>query len=214
MESKFFSVIKKIPLNRLYASLSLQEGILDGMKGILERGWFVHGPEHVRFETAFAEYCGTSDCVAVANGTDALEIAFRSVGIGAGDEVILQANAGFYSTTALLAIGATPVYADIHSEDHQLDPESVQRCLSSRCRGVIMTHLYGKMGDVAAIRNICDEEGIPFIEDCAQAHGAVREGGKAGAWGDVAAFSFYPTKNLGAFGDGGAVVTSIKAIAD
>jgi dTDP-4-amino-4,6-dideoxygalactose transaminase len=203
----------RIPLNRLRPSKEFEECVFDDFRAVIERGWLIQGPEHERFEKAFAEYCGAKACVAVGNGTDALEIALRAVGVTRGDEVVVQPNAGFYGTTAILAIDAVPVYADIESEHHQISLDSVRRCLSSKTRAVIMTHLYGKMGDVVALGALCREKGVPLIEDCAQAHGAIMDGRRAGSFGDASAFSFYPTKNLGAFGDGGAVVTSSEEIA-
>ena len=199
---------QNIAINQIKISPSISESIMDSVAKVIAKGRFIHGLEHDQFEKNFAEYCGVSDCVAVGNGTDAHEIALRCVGVRAGDEVVLQANAGFYGTTAILAIGAIPVYADINFSDSQVNPGSMEQCISRKTRGVLVTHLYGKMGEVDLIKQICDTHGIALVEDCAQAHGAVFKEKKAGSWGNVAAFSFYPTKNLGAFGDGGAIVTS------
>jgi dTDP-3-amino-2,3,6-trideoxy-4-keto-D-glucose/dTDP-3-amino-3,4,6-trideoxy-alpha-D-glucose/dTDP-2,6-dideoxy-D-kanosamine transaminase len=178
---------------------------------VLERGWYILGPEVEAFEAEFANYAGTTRAVGVANGTDALELALRAVGVGPGDRVATVANAGMYSTTAILAIGAVPAYVDVSAESMTMDPA----CLAAAVQGAaaaVVTHLYGQMADMPRIMEAA--AGVPVIEDCAQSHGAQRDGIKAGAWGAAGAFSFYPTKNLGALGDGGAVVTSSMGIAE
>ena len=181
------------------------ESILQAMTRVVDRGWFILGPELEAFEAEFAKYCGVAHAVGVANGTDAIELALRALGVSPGDEVILAANAGLYSTTALRAIGARPVYADVESRHLNLDPTAADAAITPRTKAVIATHLYGRMCDVGALRDLCNLRGIALLEDCAQAHGAQRNGVAAGAWGDAAAFSFYPTKNLGALGDAGLV---------
>lgn len=172
---------------------------------VLDRGWYVFGPELEAFEHEFSRYCGTSFCAGVGNGTDALELALRALGVGPGDRVATVANAGMYSTTAILACGATPVYIEIDPRTMLMDPAALEASAA-----IIATHLYGRMAPMPAI--LQQANGTPVIEDCAQAHGATLEGRKAGSWGVAGCFSFYPTKNLGAFGDGGAVVTSDAAI--
>jgi dTDP-4-amino-4,6-dideoxygalactose transaminase len=149
--------------------------------------------------------------VGVANGTDALELALRSVGIELGDRVITTANAGNYTATALRAIGAQPVYVDV-DDDLTMTLDGLDRALPG-CRAIVVTHLYGQMAPVDAIAELARTAGIPLIEDCAQAHGASIGGRAAGTFGALGCFSFYPTKNLGALGDGGAVVTSDAALA-
>ncbi len=181
---------------------------------VLASGWFALGPEVEAFEAEFAEYCGAEHCVGVANGSDALELALRGLGVGPGDEVITAANAGMFSTHAILAIGATPVYADIVGGGFGLCPEDAEARISASTVAVVATHLFGRMADVRALRALADRHGIALLEDCAQAHGAAVDGIRAGAWGDAAAFSFYPTKNLGALGDGGAVLTGGDALAE
>jgi dTDP-3-amino-2,3,6-trideoxy-4-keto-D-glucose/dTDP-3-amino-3,4,6-trideoxy-alpha-D-glucose/dTDP-2,6-dideoxy-D-kanosamine transaminase len=184
---------------------ALRERILAATTRVIDSGWFILGPELDAFEREFAAYCGAGHGVGVANGTEAIELALRAFGIGAGDEVIVAANAGMYSTTALLAVGATPVYADVREQDLTLDPAATEAAITPRTRAVIATHLYGRLADVKAFRALADRHGIVFIEDCAQSHGAAEDGIRAGAWGDAASFSFYPTKNLGACGDAGLV---------
>jgi aminotransferase EvaB len=179
---------------------------------VFESGRYIGGTEVASFEDEFASYCGASECVAVGNGTDALEIALRAANIRAGDEVATVANAGMYSTTAIRAIGATPLYVEIAS-DLLISPEALSSAIGPSTRAIIVTHLYGRMARLPEILSIARIHGIPVIEDCAQAHGAMLEGRRAGGWGLAGCFSFYPTKNLGACGDAGAIVTSDKAIA-
>ena len=190
---------------------------------VVQSGWYALGPEVEAFESEFAQYCGVEHAIGLGNGTDALELSMRAIGVQAGDEVIVAANAGGYSTTAIRAIGAIPVYADIDPVTLSIDPERVAELLGgsgadqstnhSKVRCVIVTHLFGILGDVKALRAITDQAGVMLLEDCAQAHGARADGVLAGAFGDIAAFSFYPSKNLGAIGDAGAVVSSNRLLA-
>ena len=204
-----------LPFNDLSRTpQDVRQAELVAVARVMSRGWFVMGPELDAFEHAFADYCGLAHAVGVANGTDALELAFLAVGVQPGDEIILAPNAGFYATTALRAIGATPVYADIDPISLNVDAVCARSCLTERTRAIVATHLYGRLSNVAALRELCDERGIALIEDCAQAHGAERDGRRAGAWGDASAFSFYPTKNLGALGDAGMVVTPRSEVAE
>jgi len=182
------------------------------LERVLARGWFILGPEVEAFEQEFAQACGTRACVGVASGTDALELALRALEVGPGDEVATVANAGHYSTTAIRAASATPVYVDVEPGSLNMDPAALAGTLSPRTRAVIVTHLYGRMAAIERLTEIAGRAGVPVVEDCAQAHGAVLEGRPAGSWGAAGCFSFYPTKNLGALGDGGAVVTSEAAL--
>jgi dTDP-4-amino-4,6-dideoxygalactose transaminase len=191
----------------------LRELTLAAMRRVVDRGWFIHGPELEAFEKGFADYCGVPHAVGVANGTDAIELALRALNVTPDDEVIVAANASMYAVTALRAIGATPVFADIDDVHLVLDAASAEKAITKKTRAVVATHLYGRMADMPAFRALADAHGIALIEDCAQAHGARQQGRTAGAWGDAASFSFYPTKNLGAFGDGGLVTCSKPAIA-
>lgn len=182
---------------------------------VLQSGWFVLGPEVRAFEEEFAGYCGVPHCVSLANGTDALELALRALGIGHGKTVLTVANAGMYGTAAILAAGATPVYADILPDTLLVDVADLRRILDSRpVDAIIVTHLYGLLADVPEIVRLAHDRGVPVIEDCAQAHGAMLHGRKAGAFGDIGCFSFYPTKNLGALGDGGAIATGRADLAE
>ena len=173
---------------------------------------YILGSNVENFEQEYADYCGAAYCVGVANGTDALELALRSVGVGKDDFVVTVANAGFYCSTALYAIGAKPHYVDIDLATLTLCPKALTKAIKERPSAVVVTHLYGQMAEMASIASICKHAGIPLIEDCAQAHGASQNGKKAGTFGDAGCFSFYPTKNLGALGDGGAIITTSPAL--
>lgn len=180
---------------------------------VVRSGWFVLGPHTARFEEAFARYCGASHAVGVANGTDALEIALRGLGVGEGDVVLAAANAGFYGSHGILSVGATPRYVDIDETTMTLTAETLASADWQGVKAVIVTHLYGLIAPVAEIVELADAIGVPIIEDCAQAHGASLNGRRAGNWGKLSCFSFYPTKNLGALGDGGAILTSDSELA-
>ncbi|MFK8068614.1 MAG: DegT/DnrJ/EryC1/StrS family aminotransferase [Gammaproteobacteria bacterium] len=178
-----------------------------------ESGHWLLGKETENFAQSFSKYCDVKYCLPVANGTDALEIALRSTiqNPNLDDEVITVANAGGYTTAACRTIGVTPVYADINKKSHLIDTESLLRCISPSVKAIVITHLYGAAVNVSEVRKKLTEinfQHIPIIEDCAQAHGAKVNNDRVGSLGDVATFSFYPTKNLGALGDGGAITTS------
>lgn len=200
----------------LFSAAAVHEGLdlRAPLLRVLDRQWFVLGEEVRAFEDEFAAWCGVPHAVSLANGTDALELALRAVGVRAGDEVLCAANAGFYGSTAALAMGALPRYAEVSERSLTLDPASVRAELTRRRpAAVIVTHLYGQLADMAALVPLCREAGVPLVEDCAQAHGARWDGRRAGAFADIGCFSFYPTKNLGAIGDAGMVVTDDEAIA-
>jgi dTDP-4-amino-4,6-dideoxygalactose transaminase len=179
------------------------------MAGVLDRGRFVLGECVAEFERAFAAYCGASGAAGAASGTAAIAIALRAVGIEHGDEVIVPANTCIPTIAGVEAAGAVPVLADVDPATWTLDPASAAAALSERTRAVVPVHLYGLCADVEGLRGL----GLKIVEDAAQAHGAAVGGRRAGTLGDAAAFSFYPTKNLGAFGDGGAVVTNDADVA-
>jgi aminotransferase EvaB len=172
-------------------------------------GQYVLGSGVTGFEEAFSGYTRIPHCIGVANGTDALELALRSLGVGPGDGVATVANAGGYSSCAIHAIGATPVFMDVDAQSFCVTLATLQAVLSSQLKAVIVTHLYGRIvPEIAAIVAFCREHKILLIEDCAQSHGARWQGQHAGSFADASCFSFYPTKNLGALGDGGAVCTA------
>lgn len=198
-----------VPSNDLKRRYAAQRDVLlADIAGLIDGGIYIGGEPVKAFEQEFAAHCGAPFCIALANGTDALEFSLRACGVGTGDEVICIANAGGYATVAILAAGASPVYAEIDPATCQLDLSALPAALSEKTKAVIVTHLYGVMNDVEAVREILAKNGrsdIRIVEDCAQSHGAAIRGRRAGSLGDVASFSFYPTKNLGALGDAGAV---------
>lgn len=206
-----------IPVNSLARHFApLHAALANAAREVIESGYYVLGPGVSAFESEFAGYCGVDHCIGVANGTDALEIALKSCGVQPGSRVAVVANAAMYGTTAVLACGATPVFVDIDPATHGMDPAALQAVLDSDRRpdAVVVTHLYGRLASIEAIATACTAAGVALIEDCAQAHGArLPDGRKAGSFGDAASFSFYPTKNLGALGDGGAVVARDASVA-
>ena len=192
----------------------LHDELMAAAQRVISSGWFVLGKEVETFETQFAAYCNVAHCVGVGNGTEALELALKALGIGAGARVATTANAGMYSTAAILALGAAPVYVDIDPETYLLCPEALSDAVTrGALAAVVVTHLYGAMANMPEILKLTNAWAIPVIEDCAQAHGATLQGRKAGSFGTLGTFSFYPTKNLGALGDGGAVVTDSDELA-
>lgn len=203
-----------VPFNDLSRALSAESSfLLNAMASVVASGRCVLGAEVEQFEAEFATYLGTRSVIGVANGTDALELALRAVGVGPGSRVLTCANAGFYASTAIHVLGAQPVYVDIDPSTLLMDPEALERAGPQSAIALVLTHLYGRMADVPRVRSWCREHGLRLIEDCAQAHGAAADWGRAGAHGDIGCFSFYPTKNLGALGDGGALSTSDDGLA-
>lgn len=196
------------------AAVNPAEVIEPALLRVAASHWYVLGQEVEAFEREFAAYVGMPHCVTVASGTDALELALRAAGVERGKGVVMAANAGFYGSAAAHAIGAQPLYVDVAQDTLTLCPSALEAALALSPAAVILTHLYGQMGEVERIAGLCAAAGVPLIEDCAQAHGAARRGRQAGAFGDFACFSFYPTKNLGAIGDGGAVLARNAAAAN
>ena len=180
----------------------------------LRRGDYVLGADVAAFEEEFAAFCGVRHAVGVDSGTSALELALRARGIGPGDEVITAANSFVASAFAISSVGATPVFVDVDPATALIDPPLVAAAVTPRTAAIMPVHLYGQPADMRAIRAIADADGLAVIEDACQAHGARDGARRAGALGDVAAFSFYPAKNLGAHGDGGMLVTDDDEIAD
>jgi dTDP-3-amino-2,3,6-trideoxy-4-keto-D-glucose/dTDP-3-amino-3,4,6-trideoxy-alpha-D-glucose/dTDP-2,6-dideoxy-D-kanosamine transaminase len=201
-----------IPLNDLRRhGAALADTLQEAVREVIAGGHYILGPRVDRFEKAYAAYCGVAHAVGVGNGTDALELALKALGCAAGDEVLTVANAGGYATSAILSLGATPVYADIDPHTMLMSPETFSQAVTPKTRAVIVTHLFGLMADMPALCSLAAARGIAVIEDCAQAHGASIGGRKAGSWGAFGCFSFYPTKNLGAIGDAGCIVTADAA---
>ena len=187
--------------------------VREGWSAVLERTAFVGGPDVAAFEEEYAQYIGSGHVIGTANGTDALEVALRALGVGAGDEVVIPANTFIATAEAVCRAGATVAFADVDDEALLMDPASVEAAVTERTRAVIPVHLFGQMAPVEAIRPITERIGAYLIEDAAQSQGATRHGESAGTLGDVAGTSFYPGKNLGAFGDAGATITSDDAVA-
>lgn len=202
-----------VPFNDLNVRIAQHRDALDAAyQQVMDSGWLVLGQNVAQFETEFASYVGVEECVGLGNGTDALELALRAVGVKAGSKVATAANAGGYSATAIRSIGAHPVLIDVDPLTHTVTPETVSDALRAGVDSLVVTHLYGQLApDTATIVDLCHSHDVPVVEDCAQAHGARTTAGKmAGSFADISAFSFYPTKNLGAIGDGGAVCANTE----
>jgi dTDP-4-amino-4,6-dideoxygalactose transaminase len=200
---------RPIPQIDLRAQLARVRAEVDeAVERVLSSGGFVGGEDVRLFEQEFAAFCGASHACAVANGTDALQLALRAYGIGPGDEVITVANTFIATGEAILLVGARPVFVDVEPETHTMDPAKLEAAITPRAKLVLPVHLYGQPADMTAIGEIAARRGLPVLEDAAQAHGASWRGRRAGALGHAACFSFYPTKNLGAAGDAGMVTSS------
>jgi dTDP-4-amino-4,6-dideoxygalactose transaminase len=208
------TVVTRIPFNALKPGVDAIRGELDGaIARVLDSGWFLMGPELQRFEGAFAAYHGP-DChaVGVGCGTDAIRIGLQALGVQPGDEVLMAANAGVPPVAATVAAGAIPVFCDVDPSTHGIVPAELIRLRTNRTRAVLAVHLYGQPAAIEDILAAAD--GLKVLEDCAQAHGATVNRQRVGTFGNAAAFSFYPTKNLGALGDGGAVLSTSPEVAD
>ena len=179
---------------------------------VLRSGWYVLGNEVREFETEFAEYVGAKYCVGLASGLDALWLAFRILGIGAGDEVIVQGNTYIASVMGITINQATPVFVE-PDEFFNMDQTRIEEKITEKTRAILVTHLYGQASNMGPIVELCKKHGLRLVEDCAQAHGATFQGKQVGTFGDIGCFSFYPSKNLGAFGDAGAIVTDHEELA-
>lgn len=204
-----------IPLVDLAAQLASIRGEVDeAIAGALDGGQYVLGEEVGRFEEEFAAYCGAPGAVGVASGTDAIHLACRALGIGPGDEVILPAFTFVATALGVSLAGARPVLADVDRSSALIDPEAIEAAVTERTRAILPVHLYGQCADMEPILELARARGLAVIEDAAQAHGARYRGRRAGSLGDVGCFSFYPSKNLGAYGDGGMVTVSEPATAE
>jgi dTDP-4-amino-4,6-dideoxygalactose transaminase len=192
----------------------LNNGIRDAFDRIFTRSWYIEGVEDEAFERAFAEYCGTKYCVGVGNGLDALMLALKALGIGEGDEVIVPSNTYIATALAVTYVGASPVFIEPDIRTFNINPELIEAAITDMTKVIMPVHLYGQACDMDPIMEIAHRYNLFVVEDCAQAHGAAYKGKKVGTFGDVAGFSFYPGKNLGALGDAGAAVTNDKELAD
>ncbi len=193
---------------------AVAETILSDISALVQAGAFTNGPQVAEFERAFAEYCGVEHCVGLASGLDALRLALLAAGIERGDEVIVPADTFIATFEAVAQAGGVPVPVEVSDADYNLDPAAVEAAITARTRFLLPVHLYGQVSDMRALGALAERHGLFVLEDACQAHGATRDGIRAGAAGHAAAFSFYPSKNLGAFGDAGALVTNDASLAE
>lgn len=192
----------------------LDTELRDAFDRVYTNSWYIEGEEDIAFEKSFAKFCGTNYCVGCGNGLDALIFSLKALNVGVGDEVIMPSNT--YIATALSAtyVGATPVFVEPDIRTYNINPALIESKITAKTRAIMPVHLYGQPCDMTAIMDIAKKYNLHVVEDCAQAHGATYKGQKIGSFGDVAGFSFYPGKNLGALGDAGATVTNDKTVAD
>ena len=193
---------------------SHQNEIDSAIKRVLESGWYILGEEVQHFEKEFAAYNGVSHAIGVGSGTESLHIALRALDVGPGDEVITTAHTAVATATAIDLSGAKPVFVDIDPDYFTIDPHLIETAISPKTKAIIAVHIYGQPCDMEAILDIAERHGLKIIEDCAQAHGAYYKRQRVGSIGDIGCFSFYPTKNLGAIGDGGALITNDDKLAE
>ena len=204
----------KVPFLDLKAEYAgLRDEILPALDRVCQNAAFVQGPEVEAFEKAFADFCGTKHCVALSNGTSALHLGLLALGVQPGDEVITTPNTFIATAEAITYCGARPVFVDIDPSTANLDPNQIERAITSRTRAIIPVHLYGRPADMDPIREIGGRRGLRILEDAAQAHGAKYRNRRIGSLADAAVFSFYPTKNLAAYGEGGAITTDDDQLA-
>jgi dTDP-4-amino-4,6-dideoxygalactose transaminase len=201
-----------VDLRAQYDSIAGEVGA--AMKQVVERGDYILGDDVRLFEEEFAKYIGVAEAIGVASGLDALELALRGFGVGPGDEVITAANSFIATALAILAAGAKPVLVDVNPATYNIDPSAIDAAITPRTKAIMPVHLYGQPADMKPILEIARQRGLLVIEDAAQAHGALYDGQRAGSLGNAAGFSFYPAKNLGAYGDGGMVVTNDRGVAE
>ena len=194
-----------VDLGRIHSGL--RDEVLEDISGLIDTGAFTNGPPVGAFETAYAEFCGTRACVGLSSGLDALRLALIAAGVGDGDEVLVPANTFIATFEAVTQSGARPVPVEVSLADYNLDVGALADAIGPRTRAILPVHLYGQMADMRVIASLARQHGLVVVEDACQAHGAVRDGLVAGTAGLAGAFSFYPGKNLGAFGDAGALVT-------
>lgn len=187
---------------------SIKSEIDAAIAGVIEKTAFIGGPYAKSFEESFAAFCGVRHCIGVANGTDALFLALKALGIGAGDEVITVANSFIATSEAITAAGAKVVFVDIDPKTYNIAVDRIEEKISAKTKAIIPVHLYGQPADMGPILALAEKHGLKIVEDAAQAHGALYKGRTIGSIGDMACFSFYPGKNLGAYGDAGAIVTN------
>jgi dTDP-3-amino-3,4,6-trideoxy-alpha-D-glucose transaminase len=214
MRSWFGKIVTDIPFFDLGPSgKSRRRRLHSALDEVIDAGFYVGGRAVSEFERRFADYLGATECVGVGNGLDGLRIGLEALGIGPGDEVIVPGFTFYASWLAVTQTGATPVPVDVNLETAAIDIEAISAAITSKTRAILVVHLYGIPADLAALRHLADSSGLALIEDAAQSHGAKSGLAMTGSIGDFASFSFYPTKNLGALGDGGAIVTGSSSLA-
>ncbi len=205
----------KIPfVSFLPMERELDSELRNAFDRVFKRSWYIDGEEDKKFESAFAEYCGSKYCVGTGNGLDALMLVLKALRIGAGDEVIVPSNTYIATALAVTYVGATPIFVESDIRTFNINPSKIEEKITDKTKAIMPVHLYGQPCEMEPIMEIAKKYSLYVIEDCAQAHGAVYKGKKVGTFGDAAGFSFYPGKNLGALGDAGAVVTNNKELAD
>lgn len=211
---KWLTMKTKVPFNNLTLEYSRFEKEYDqAIKNVLSKGNFILGEELSKFELNFSNFIGTKYCIGVNSGLDALILALRALRIGEGDEVIVPANTYIASVIAISEVGASPVLVE-PDEYYNINPTLIRGLITTKTKAIMVVHLYGQSARMREIKSICNEHNLLLVEDCAQSHGSKFEDIMTGTWGDISCFSFYPTKNLGAFGDGGACLTDDSEIAD
>lgn len=193
---------------------AIREQMIEAFKKVYDENWFILGQSLEAFEKEFAEYCGVKYCIGCGNGLDALSLILRGYDIGEGDEVIVPSNTYIATALAVSYVGAKVVFVEPDIKTFNIDPDKIEKSITKDTKAIIAVHLYGRPAEVDKIRDLCRKYNLKLIEDAAQAHGAKYKGKKTGSLGDAAGFSFYPTKNLGALGDGGAIVTNDSALAE
>jgi dTDP-4-amino-4,6-dideoxygalactose transaminase len=205
----------KVPFSTVYPlHQEIASEVLEKFKGVYEKSWFIQGEEFKEFEKEFAEYCGSKYCVGCGNGLDSLYLIMKALDIKGGDEVIIPSNTFIATALAVSYTGAVPIFVEPDLWSYNLNPSLIEEKITDKTKAIIAVHLYGQAANMKEICAIGQKYNLKVIEDCAQAHGAKYKGQKVGTFGDAAAFSFYPGKNLGALGDGGAVVSNNKEISD
>ena len=202
-----------VPYLNLKQAYQDREEIIDVVARVYDSGWYILGENVSAFEAEFANYCQTQYCIGVSNGLAALKLILKAYNIGSGDEVIVPGNTYIATILAITEVGATPILAEPQWETLNLGPEAVRKAISSATKAILPVHLYGNPAPMAELQEIATENNLLLFDDCAQSHGAIVKGKKVGSWGNASGFSFFPTKNLGCLGDGGAVTTANAEIA-
>lgn len=202
-----------VPYLNLKQAHQDREEVIDAMARVFDSGWYILGENVTAFEVEFADYCQAQYCIGVGNGLEALSLILQAYNIGIGDEVIVPANTYIATILAVTDLGATPILVEPKLETLNIDPEAVRPAISPKTKAILAVHLYGNPAPMPELQEIATENNLLLFDDCAQAHGAESAGKKIGSWGNASGFSFFPTKNLGCLGDGGAVTTANPAIA-